>query len=127
MIVNPATDADLAVSRVERLRAEIYMKAADVCMSAMSFADVDFDAEEPPEAWVAELGPEEAARRFRVAKSAQLSNRDAPAALKIATTILVGAMRDDALVRSAPKLNVQLVELSYSPEPEEYPSREVEE
>lgn len=118
-------DIDEAMSRVQELRAEIFARAADVCLHTMRYAEIDEDAEEPPVEWVQELGPKEAQVAFRLAKYGQRPTSMAPSGQRVAATILVGAMRDDALMRSAPKLNVQLVELSFADQPRQYPTREV--
>jgi hypothetical protein len=105
---------------------ELYQKALSISADAMCWADLDPAEKEPPPEWIHELGPEAAARRFRVARAAWMSSRDAPIGLKLAHNAVVGIMKARAVEKQGPKiLNATLVQM-VGPLPE-FPERLVKE
>jgi hypothetical protein len=52
--------------------------------------------EEPPEEWVARMGEREARRSFNVARSAWLSQKEAPAFLKLSAAVVTGMLKAKA-------------------------------
>lgn len=105
--------APLAPHQHTRLRAledDIHRRAL-VCLDDVSrWTDVDPKQEEPPAAWVDELGLEGAQRRLRVARAAWMSPKEAPVGIKVAQTVAVGISRARATEGGgAQTLNVQTV------------------
>ncbi len=103
----------------------MFEKAMEVTQGAMSYADMPFDAEGPPKAWVKQLGKLEAWRRFRMVKAGQLPSSHAPAGLKVATAIAMAGMKTRA-VHSGPQLAINIVQLTQEKE-REYPVQVIDE
>jgi hypothetical protein len=73
--------------RIDALVNGVFEENLSIVADVARFRDIDPGATEPPAEWVAELGKEGAWKRFRVARSAWLGLKDAPAALSIAKSI----------------------------------------
>jgi len=63
----------------------------------LGFADIDADAEDPPDEWLRQYGTKEAHRRFRLAKAGWESSRNLPSGVKIATTLVTEIMKAKAM------------------------------
>ena len=119
-------DLPVVRSRADRIAAieeEVHSEAATVINDAMHFMAIDPGSEEPPEAWVAELGVEGAKRRMRTAQMALMSSKEAPVGLKLAKDTLVGMSKAKAQ-RKAPSTTLNMVVLMGGPLPQ-YPRREI--
>ena len=103
----------LAQRGLQRLEDEIFEQAAEVVQMAMRFGDVEMGETEPPEAWIEEYGGyEQAKRAMRYVQAAQMSAKDAPAGIKVSTTVLTGLLRSRADRKQVQPLNVQVAVLS---------------
>lgn len=116
----------LAKERIKRLEDEVFEEAAWVCQQAMRFGDIPFGTEDPPAQWVKEHGEEEARRILRYVQAAQMSARDAPAGIKVATTVLTGLLRARAEKKAAQPLNVNVVTLTTG-DAKVYPTQVIDE
>lgn len=67
-----------------------------IVAAGLRFQDLNPDAEEPPEAWIAELGEQEAWRQFRLAMAAWRSGSRAPYGLTMAKDIAVADLKAKA-------------------------------
>ena len=109
---------------IEVLEDTVFEDSLRVIGAALKFADID--SPDPPAEWVDEYGDKEARVRHRIATFATMNAKDAPVALKLAATTLIGLTKARAMRGAAPKsLNVQLVQMS-APLPT-FPVREIEE
>lgn len=88
-----------AFDKLRALEDEIHRRAL-VCLHDVSlWTDVEPDTkdrpgtQEPPQAWIDELGLEAARKRLRVAKSAWMSAKEAPIGIKVAKEVAVGIAR----------------------------------
>lgn len=110
-----------------RKQQEIFEEAAKITEDVLAFRDLDPALTEPPPEWVAALGEDEALKRFRVARSAWMSAKEAPVGIKVAKELVVGISKALGESAQAPRiLNMQKVTV-YSGKPPEYQVVEVEE
>lgn len=116
----------LAQVGLRRLEDSVFEQAAEVCQMAMRFGDIEMGQKEVPPEWVEEHGEEGAARMMRYVQAAQMSAKDAPAGIKVATTVLTGLLRSRADRKQVQPLNVQ-VAILHPPQQLEYPVQEVDE
>lgn len=82
--------------QLDRLRVRedrILEKALRIVEDCAGAADIDGDEMEPPAEWVEEVGLAEAKRRFRVAKDARQSRKDAPSYLELQKSVAVGIVK----------------------------------
>lgn len=101
-------------------------KSTRVIEDALLFRDIDPSQPSPPDEWVSKLGQVEAERRFRVAKAAWMSAKEAPVAFKIAKDVFVGISKALSADAGAPKvLNMQAVQINLGP-PQELPRVRIE-
>jgi hypothetical protein len=70
--------------RLQKLENEIFAENLVIVMDATRFREIPPDAKEPLPEWIAELGPTEAWKRFRVAQAAWMGAKDAPVGISIA-------------------------------------------
>ena len=120
-------DPPVLRSRADRIAAieeEVHSEAATVINDAMHFMAFDPASEEPPEAWVAELGAEGAKRRMRTAQLANLPSKEAPIGLKLAKDTLVGMSKAKA-ARKAPSTTLNMVVVQMQGPLPQYPRREI--
>lgn len=109
--IEKAQDKELALLREVDRRIE--SSANEIVEGTMRAFDVPFDATACPEGWKELYGPEEAERRFRIAKAAQLPTASAPVALKLAHQMKSGIMAAKAKRNDGPKtMNVALVKMT---------------
>jgi hypothetical protein len=116
-----------AERELQRIENEIVSEASEMIHSVMKFAEVDPSRppDELPGAWLDEIAhleigsiehadaAEQLKKRHRVAKAGWLSAKEAPVALAIAKSVLVGAMKAKAMAGNAPKtLNLTMVSIS---------------
>lgn len=107
-------DKNHAAKRIRAMEEKLFEQSMTVVTGAMSFADLPFEAQEAPDEWVEELGSQEAAdRKFRQIKAGQMSSKDAPAGVKVATGVLMGIMKARQQRNTAgSSINVQMVLLT---------------
>ena len=114
-------------ARLRSLEDEILLDATETITGALGFSkisDADITRDEPPAAWVRDLGPARAAERFRLAKYALMSQKDAPVGLKIATAVHSSIVKARATEKGGTRvLNVALVQMPAANIT--YPKREV--
>lgn len=114
-----------AERELQRLENEIVSEAAEMMRSVMRFSEIDPEKPEMPNAWLDEIAHlevgsveheqavEQLSKRHRIAKASWLSAKEAPVALAIGKSVLVGAMKARAMAGSAPKtLNLTMVSIS---------------
>lgn len=127
-IIKPLSPLERTERELQRIENEIVSEAAEMVNSVLRFAEVnpeDGQGGAMPDAWLDELAnipmgseewhraSEELAKRHRVAKAGWMSAKEAPVALAIAKSVLVGAMKARAMAGAAPKsLNVTVVSIS---------------
>ena len=105
-----------AISDFKRIEDTILRKAGSQLESALRWDESPEDADEPPDAWVAELGEEEAWRRFRAAKAGQMNAKEAPVGLKVAQGIFATITKSNAVRGSGDRtLNVQVIQVPEVP------------
>lgn len=81
------------LARIEELENELMEKCAHVISDYLSFREVTHDQKDPPQAWIDELGEEEARKKLNVAKAAWLPPSLAPAGPTLAARMSVGIAR----------------------------------
>ena len=86
----PREQASLAV---EVLTAQLFQENLQILLDAARFADIPRGSREVPQSWIDQMGEERATAAFRVALYAQMSAKEAPVALKMATTVVLGVMK----------------------------------
>lgn len=102
-----------AFDQLQKLESEILERSMRQVNDSLHWEDIDADTEEPPGAWVEEMGMEAAMRRLNVAKAAWRNAKEAPVGLNMARTTMVGIMKKNAMLKGgAPTLNVQFVTFS---------------
>ena len=92
-------DPKLARSREEfitNIEHQVHKEAAGIVSDALHFADIDPDDDDPPQAWIDELGVEGARKRLRTAKYALQTPKEAPIGLRIAKDTMVGMSKAKA-------------------------------
>lgn len=110
-----------AIESVER---ELYERNLGVVLDASYFGDVDpADMTTVPQPWISALGVEEATRRFRVAKAAMLSGKEAPTGLGVAKYIVGAFAKAKAQGNRPTVLNVNLISMVSGPK--ELPAIEI--
>lgn len=87
---------ELRLARIEELEHEVTERAAGIVNAYCAFAEVTPQQQEPPEAWVAELGYEAAKQRLAVARAGWLPANLAPAGAKLAAQVWIGSVRGRA-------------------------------
>lgn len=120
----------IAKTQARRLRSledDLLLEATETIQGAGHFykiSEEDIKSDTPPAAWVNELGEERARERFRLAKYALMSAKDAPVGLKMALQVHSSIVKARATEKAGSRvMNVQLVRM-----PEaivEYPELEV--
>lgn len=117
----------IAKKQADRLRLledEILEEATETIIGALKFSKIDPESKEPPKDWIAALGPERAAERFRLAKYALMDQKNAPVGMKIATNVHASITRARQTEKAGSRaLNVTLVQMPAAHV--EYPRLEV--
>lgn len=88
--------------RLKDVENELLEKSLFTLEASVSFSEIAPDAEEPPEAWIKELGAEEAHRKFRIARSSWMAKKDSPVGIDVAKSIAVGILRNKAMTGGTP-------------------------
>lgn len=108
----------IAKNQARRLRSvedDLLLEATETIQGAGHFykiSDEDIKNDTPPEAWVKELGRERAAERFRLAKYALMSAKDAPVGLKMALQVHSSIVKARATEKAGSRvMNVQIVQM----------------
>lgn len=110
-VVEMGMSADMA--DVAQLEEDLFHQVSVILTDAMKFRDIAPDAEAPPVEWIRAIGLAEAEKRFRIAKAAWASAKDAPAGLKLAKDAMVGMVRARATRDQGPRvLNATLIQTS---------------
>lgn len=115
--VSQALAARIGESQEDKLAAledKIYSSNLRIVDDMTYWADIDPAIEEPPEAWVRELGAEDAHRRLRVARASMMSLKDAPIGISAAKSI-VSSLAKARAVRDAGRSGMQLNVLAVFP------------
>lgn len=95
--------------RLLKLQDEIFEANLSITHDATRFREIGPADEQPPQAWVDELGEQAAWHRFRVARSAWMGAKDAPIALSMAKSIVSAMSKSAALRQSGGRvLNVEM-------------------
>jgi hypothetical protein len=117
-------DMRLALSREDKIREveeELHQEAAATMRDTLRFADLtpeDLANQDPsfvPEWMVAQAGGDRAlaGRRFRIAKYALMSSKEAPVGLKLSKDLMVGMAKVRAKEKTPPKiLNMVVVHMT---------------
>lgn len=121
LVVAPKPEASLArkndvTERLRGMESEILAKSLEIIDSAEDFHKaMNLDgtlATEVPQAWIAQYGQEGAEQRFKIARAACMSAKDAPVALKMAQQTAVGAMAALEKAKAGPAVfNLQFVQM----------------
>jgi hypothetical protein len=97
---------------------EILNKSLGVVAAAISFAEVDENELNIPEEWIEKYGEKEATRRFRIAKGAWKSTKEAPNGILVAMKVATSIVQARSTERAAPKaLNVTWIQNNGVPPP----------
>lgn len=97
------TLADAKERDLASVEDELFNKSSEILSGALSFADIDPENPAPPSEWLEKYGPDEAGRRFRLAKYALMSAKEAPVGIKVAESLARGIMKSRALQKAAPQ------------------------
>jgi hypothetical protein len=96
--------------RLQKLENEIFAENLVIVMDATRFREIPPDAKEPLPEWIAELGPTEAWKRFRVAQAAWMGAKDAPVGISIAAKTVSNLSKARALRDAGAKtLNIEKI------------------
>ena len=107
---SPPSTALSVSQRLKALEDSILEKSLRTVDAALHWEDIDPGAEGPPQAWIDEVGAEEASKRFRVARAAWLNAKEAPVGLNMARTTALGITKvRSAIKASSPTLQINLV------------------
>ena len=93
--------------RLEDLENSIYADNLVICRGMTRCFEIDREAEEPPAAWIEQMGKEAAWQEFRVAKASWMAPKDAPVALTAANKIVTNLAKARA-TRDAGRQGLQL-------------------
>lgn len=92
------------------LEDRILKQSLETVDDSLKWAEIDRGTDEPPQAWIDELGLERAKQRLRVAKAAWMNAKEAPVGLGMARNTATAIMKVRAAVKiGTPTLNIQLV------------------
>lgn len=109
------TDEQLAQDRLKSIEDGLLLQSFDVVSDVISFSEISPDAEEPPREWLASMTPEAALRKFRRVQAGWRTQSDAPIGVRVAKDTLLGILKTRSNEKTAPQLNVQIVQLTASP------------
>lgn len=112
---------------LEKKQRQLFSDAAAILEPVLQFNQIDPKSEAPPDEWTILYGERGALERWRVAKAAWLSPKEAPIGIKVAKDIAVGISKSIAAEKGGPKvLNMQFVTVARSKAPALYPEEEVD-
>lgn len=119
IVEKPARPAQaIAKNQARRLRSledDLLLEATQVIQGANYFyklSDEDIKNDSPPPGWVKELGEEAAKERFRLAKYALMSAKDAPVGMKMALQVQGSITKARATEKMGSRvMNVQIVRM----------------
>jgi hypothetical protein len=116
--------SELRARKLERIEDELLETNLEILNDASCFAEIDADTPCPPQRWIDELGEARAMRKFRVARAAWMSAKEAPVALSLSKSITNGIMKARAAEKQGPRtLNVALVKMVVPANP--FPEQEL--
>lgn len=115
------------MARLAEIEDELLDDSAIILKYANRFADIEPGTREPPQAWIDEMGLEQAQKCLRVANSAWLGAKESPMGLKLASTTVASVLKSKASRdhKEAPRFNVAVVQLP-APVITEFPRLKVE-
>lgn len=98
---------------LKSLEADLFLESMQIVSDSFKFREIDPGQQEPPEAWVRDLGHEKAMERLRSAQAGWMSKKDSPVAVQVAQAVVIGISRSRASEKQGPRtLNVQVVQMS---------------
>lgn len=127
----PLTKTAASIDRAENKRwieaaqKELFDRSTSVIGDALHFREIDPSATEPLPEWIAELGEQEAWRRFRMAMAAWANLKTAPVGLKLAKEMIVGISKAMAAQPEGPRV-INLVKVELPGGVVEFPEMEVD-
>lgn len=98
-----------AYDRLQDVEDSLRTESLLVLSDAMAFADIDPKDENPPAEWIKMLGLKRAEQRFRVAKAAWESAKEAPVGIKVAAQIWAAILKVRSGDSGIKPLNMTLV------------------
>lgn len=104
-------DTQGKIEAMRRIEDQILESAMGTIQAALRFAEINPADDDPPKAWVEELGEEAARAAHRVARYATMSRKDAPAGLEIARTVMLGIVKARATEKQPRELQVNVVQV----------------
>jgi len=115
------------VDRIRKIEDRILEKSLATVEDFTSARDIDPGQEEPPPEWVAEHGPVEAAKRWRVARAAWDTKKDSPVFLGLAKDVALGIIKArEGRTVNVSSLNVAFVVAAPPKVADAYPIIDVE-
>jgi hypothetical protein len=113
-----AESGDSRLSRIRKLEDRVLEQAMVNLDGVQRFSEITGLEEEPSEAWVAEVGLEQARHRLRCAKYGLMSAKEAPVGIKVDMAVMSGIMKVRAAEKTGPRvMNAVLVQMPVSGEP----------
>lgn len=98
---------------LKSIESELLRDSMEVVVDSLRFREITPGQEEPPPAWIREVGEKRAIQRLRVANAGWMNKKEAPIAVQLAQVVAVGIIRSRATEKAGPKtLNVQMVQMS---------------
>lgn len=98
---------------IKNIESELLRDSMEVVNDTLRFREITPGQDEPPPAWVREVGQKRAVERLRVANAGWMSKKDAPIAVQLAQVVAVGIIRSRATEKAGPKtFNVAMVQMS---------------
>jgi hypothetical protein len=82
---------------------EILVSSLTVVQASVDFAEITPEDEAPPPEWLLRYGAAGAAKRFRIAKAAWKSAKDAPVGIRVATQIASSIIKSRSMEKAAPR------------------------
>ncbi len=109
------TDERARIQVVEQIEDKLLAEGKEIVSGVMAFAEIEGTENTPPAEWIAELGPEAAIRKLRLARMGTLPASEAPVGVAVAkdmvkSVLAAKAKRQDA--RGAPELHLEVVRLT---------------
>ncbi len=96
MALRDPAQKEQRLARIEQLEDDVFEQAVSIVQQVLSFGEVAHDQTDPPEAWVAQFGEEEARKRLKLAQSGWLPASSSPAAFKYALQAMGGIAKGRA-------------------------------
>lgn len=106
------TDPVQAMARFREVEDDIFQESIEILHGALGFAAIDPEVDAPPQSWIDRLGYAKAMERYRLAKYALMSQKEAPVGLKMAQNVHASITKARASGNKLPaRLNVMLVQM----------------